>query len=77
MGTIYEHDTGFGPFRIESRHFGWVPTFRGEALDGYFATPEAALRDLLAGISDATPFGSAAQLGAPRDLNLWRRREDG
>lgn len=71
MGTIYEYDTAFGAFRIESRRRGWIPTFRGLPLDGYFATPEAALRDLLEGMCDSTEYGTAAALGAPRDLSRW------
>lgn len=77
MGKIYEYQTAFGAFRIESRSHGWIPTFRERPLDGYFATPEAALRDLAEGISDATEFGTAAELGVPRELSRWTQLQIG
>lgn len=70
----FEFDTALGDFRIEPRRHGWVPLFRGEPLDGYHASPEAALRALVQGETDGTPYGTPTALGIPHELAGWRQR---
>ena len=70
MGRYFTARVRAGTFRIVERASRWQIWFEDEML-GTYASPQAALDDLVGGHTDWPACGDPSSLGLPDEINDW------